>query len=77
MTQQEKHDIQLALDNEWSDRLFQYYKTFIKPEAIRSEYDDAQEWYALKLELKRLISEKLTKNETPSENPKVKSIKLK
>ena len=52
MTQQDKKDIQLPLDNEWSDRLFQYYKTFIKADAIRSEYDGAQEWYKLKMELK-------------------------
>ena len=55
MTQQEKHDIQLALDNEWSDRLFHYYKSYIKSDAIRSEYDDAQEWYKLKSELRAKI----------------------
>jgi predicted ATPase len=57
MTQQEKYDVQLALDNEWSDRLFHYYKTFIKAAAIRSEYDDAQEWYKLKSELRAKINE--------------------
>jgi len=55
MTQQEKHDIQLALDNEWSDRLFYYYKLYIKSDAIRSEYDDAQEWWKLKSELRAKI----------------------
>jgi len=60
MTQQERHEIELALDNEWSDRLFQYYKTFIKGDAIRSEYDDAQKWYMLKLQLKAKINESKT-----------------
>ena len=61
MTQQDKKDIQLALDNEWSDRLFQYDKTFIKADAIRSEYDGAQEWYKLKMELKAKVTPKETK----------------
>jgi hypothetical protein len=61
MTAQDKKDIQLALDNEWSDRLFYYYKTFIKADAIRSEYDDAQEWYKLKMELRAKVTPKETK----------------
>jgi hypothetical protein len=52
-----QREIQLALENEWSDRIFQYYKTYIKPDAIRSDYDDAQEWYKLKMELKHKYTE--------------------
>ena len=52
-----QRDIQLALENEWSDKIFHYYKKYIKPDAIRSDYDDAQEWYKLKLELKYKYTE--------------------
>jgi hypothetical protein len=78
LSQQEKQDIQLALENEWTDRLFYYYRTYIKNDAIRSEYDsNIEKWYGLKLELKKLVSAKPEKNEEPLEEPQAKSIKAK
>ena len=60
MTQLERHEIELALDNEWTDRLFHYYKTFIKDDAVRSEYETDDRWYMLKLQLRAKVNESKT-----------------
>ena len=41
-----KQEIKEALDNNWNDRLFHYYKTLVNPEAIRPQTDDmdTNEW---------------------------------
>lgn len=60
MTELERHEVQLALDNEWTDKLFLYYKTFIKDDAVRSEYETDDRWYMLKLQLRAKINESKT-----------------
>ena len=37
-----KQEIKEALDNNWNDRLFHYYKTLVNPEAIRPQTDDME-----------------------------------
>ena len=65
-----KQQIKEALDNNWNDRLFHYYKTLINPEAIRPQTDDMEtnEW-------KDITSALLLK--TVDNPPKMKKIVIK
>lgn len=59
MTAQDKKDILQALENEWTDRIFLYYRTWIDGEANRPNSYDSEEWYKMKQELRSKATPKV------------------
>jgi hypothetical protein len=59
MTQQDKKDIQLALDNNWEDRLFYYYQLWVSANTVRPQ--DKEGMLKIKTELTKLVTPKETK----------------
>lgn len=57
-----------ALDNGWNDRLFQYYKELVNPNAVRPQNEDGQEWNDMLAALRGIATP--TPAPTPKATPK-------